>query len=241
MEDPWKEPAPTDLSNRVIALLEILLVAGLGDLLVIPLTLQVARIPVSRVMESSTVLFAVLMSKATVTLLLVLLLLRFKGETLRTIGWRARPLQGESWRGLLFVPVLFATMGLVAVLFEYFGPQYVTRENPLLVMLDRPSDVLLFLLSSFYVGGLQEEVQRAFILDRFRQHLGGPVVGLVLWSIAFGLGHAVQGIDNMVKAGILGLLFGLLYLRRGDLTSPIVAHAVFNSVTVLVFWFALRS
>ena len=53
-------------------------------------------------------------------------------------------------------------------------------------------------------GGLREEVQRAFILHRFERHLGGAAIGLVVFSVAFGLGHLVQGRDAAVITGLLG-------------------------------------
>ena len=41
-------------------------------------------------------------------------------------------------------------------------------------------------------GGVREELQRAFLLRRFEQHLGGPV-GVLVLSIAFGLGTIRKG------------------------------------------------
>jgi membrane protease YdiL (CAAX protease family) len=43
-------------------------------------------------------------------------------------------------------------------------------------------------------------------------------------------------VDNAVAAGLLGLLFGILYLRRGSLTGPIAAHAAYNLLTLAVYW-----
>ena len=127
--------------------------------------------------------------------------------------------------------------------------------------MDEPGDLVLFLMSSVYVGGIKEEIQRAFILDRFERYLGpillwpflpfvnrsisgkeelghrlGAGIGLIVWSILFAVGHAVQGVDSAAGAGVLGLLFGLLYLWRRNLIAPMVAHALFDITTLLIVW-----
>jgi membrane protease YdiL (CAAX protease family) len=80
---------------------------------------------------------------------------------------------------------------------------------------------------------VREELQRAFILHRFDQRLGGAVVGLVIFSAAFGLLHLDQGYDASVGIGVLGLLWGAIYIRRRSVVGPMVNHASFNAAQVL--------
>jgi membrane protease YdiL (CAAX protease family) len=86
---------------------------------------------------------------------------------------------------------------------------------------------------SIVAGGLREELQRAFLLRRFEQHLGGAAVGIVVLSTAFGLGHVMQGWDAVVTTGLLGAFWGLIYLWRRSSIAPILSHAGFNSIEVL--------
>jgi membrane protease YdiL (CAAX protease family) len=95
----------------------------------------------------------------------------------------------------------------------------------------------LFIATALIAGGFKEEVQRAFILSRFRSHLGGAFPGLLLWSSAFALGHYVQGAQGMVVAGLYGLIFGIVYLWRGRLIAPIVAHGAYDVCALLASWF----
>ncbi len=67
----------------------------------------------------------------------------------------------------------------------------------------------------------------------------GFILGLILWSLFFAFGHALQGIDNAVAAGILGVCFGLLYIWRRNLVAPMVAHALFDVATLLIVWFVM--
>ena len=82
-------------------------------------------------------------------------------------------------------------------------------------------DVVVLAVVGLLAGGIREEVQRAFILHRFEQHLGGAVAGLVCFSLLFGVGHALQGWPAVVTTTLLGAFWGLVYLappqhRRAD-------------------------
>ena len=65
-------------------------------------------------------------------------------------------------------------------------------------------------------------------LRRFDQHLGGGWLGLAVFSVAFGLGHFIQGWDTVVVTGALGVLWGALYLTRGSAVAAMVSHTGFN-------------
>ena len=64
--------------------------------------------------------------------------------------------------------------------------------------------------------------------------LGGPVSGLVITSIAFGLGHVVQGWDAVIVTGLLGAFWGTLYVVRHSIVAAVVSHALANGVQVLI-------
>ena len=225
----------TSLANRIGNALEVLLVALFGSLLV-PIGFSAAGLSTEKILNNASLLVILLLTDASVTLLLILGLLRLRGQSLRDLGWgHGSPLR-ECLSGCLFLPALFMAVFLVSNSFRILLPDYATRDNPLLELIKNPHDLILMIISSVYVGGFKEEIQRAFVLNRFQENLGGAVPGLLIWSAFFGYGHLVQGLDNAVGAGILGLLFGLLYLWRRSLTGPIVAHAVYDVFTVVIFW-----
>jgi uncharacterized protein len=91
----------------------------------------------------------------------------------------------------------------------------------------------LFAVVAIFAGGVREELQRAFLLHRFEQYLGGAWLGVVLLSIAFGLGHFVQGWDAAITTGTLGAFWAVIYLRRRSSMAPVVSHAGFNSLEIL--------
>lgn len=233
---PTPQPAPRiDLLERVGAGIEVILVAVAG-LLVLPFFFAWWDVGPAGVMQRADYVVTLMVADATVTLLLIALMQKARGQSWSVLGWDFSNVRSRVLTGVFAVPFLFGTVFLVRLFFEYFLPQYASETNPLLELIDSEVALGLFLFSSIYVGGFKEEVQRAFVLERFRKYLGGPWLGLVLWSLFFGYGHAVQGVDNAVGAGLLGVLFGILYLWRRNLVAPIVAHALYDITTLVLYW-----
>ena len=90
-----------------------------------------------------------------------------------------------------------------------------------------------FAVVGVVAGGFREELQRAFVLQRFDRYLGGARLGLLLFSIVFGLGHYLQGWDAAIITAILGVVWGALFLMRGSVVAPIVSHASFDVLEVI--------
>ena len=75
------------------------------------------------------------------------------------------------------------------------------ETNPLEQLAATPGQAALFSLVAIIAGGLREELQRAFMLRRFEQYLGGATLGVWVLSVAFGLGHVMQGWDAVDHNG----------------------------------------
>jgi membrane protease YdiL (CAAX protease family) len=103
-----------------------------------------------------------------------------------------------------------------------------------------PLQIAAFVALVLIAGGVREELQRAFLLRRFEQGLGGPVIGVVVTSVAFGLGHSLQGWDAAVVTGLLGALWGSVYLWRRNVLPNMVSHALFNVGEILIAVTAVR-
>ena len=66
------------------------------------------------------------------------------------------------------------------------------------------------------------------------------MLGLIIWSVDFCAGLYLQGLQNAEAAGLFGLLFGAVYLARGSLVAPMVAHGAYDSLALLAYWFLRR-
>ena len=138
--------------------------------------------------------------------------------------------------GLTLVPFLFLINAAVAVSLKLYFPQYYVEENPITELIQTPQQLVLLIFSALIAGGIKEELQRAFIITRFRLHLGGAGLGLIIWSIGFGLGHYVQGVQGILIATIYGFIFGIVYVLSGSLIAPIIAHGAYDTLALVAYW-----
>ena len=166
---------------------------------------------------------------------LVVWLLRRRGETVRDVLTGRRRQGREILIGLMLVPLVLMFIASTMWLLRSLYPQLRNvPDNPLEAMARTLGGAAVLMAVSIVAGGVREEVQRAFLLHRFRTDLGGPVTGLVITSVAFGLGHVVQGWDAMIVTGLLGAFWGLVYLSRGSITVGVVSHGLANAAQVVV-------
>ncbi len=165
---------------------------------------------------------------------LVLFFLRAHHESARTVLLGRVGLLREALVGLAVLPAVFMLALLLLVGILRFAPYlHNVAQNPLEDMLRNRGDALIFAVVVMIAGGVREEVQRGFIVHRFGQYLGGAGWGVLIYSLAFGLGHVEQGIDAVIVTALLGALWGLLYLVRRSIIAPVVSHASFNLVQLL--------
>ena len=120
---------------------------------------------------------------------------------------------------------------MIAAIVQLYAPWLHNDVNPFQTLIRAPNGILVVGALSIIVGGLREEVQRAFVLHRFTQ-IGTPVVGLIVFSVLFGLGHQVQGWDAVIMTAALGAIWGAVYLRRRSLMAPAVCHGAFDVIQV---------
>ncbi len=227
--------------DRVQALFEVLLLSGLVSSLLAIMPFVARGIGRNVLLSNVPTLASYLLLESCVTFALLYLVMRAHGESMRKLGlsWvRWRP---NVFTGFAIVLVLFFLNLILSLAFQKFLPKYYMEQNPLAEIIHTPRDLYLLIGAALIAGGIKEELQRAFILRRFQTHLGGAGLGLVLWSAAFGLGHSVQGVEGVVAASIFGLIFGAVYLIRNNLVAPMVAHAVYDTLALLGYWFVMHN
>jgi hypothetical protein len=102
-------------------------------------------------------------------------------------------------------------------------------------------EFVLFAAVAIIAGGLREEIQRAFILHRCEQRLGGAigaigalvgvrvpqrwerrlgaVLGVIGFGLLFGAMHYLQGWSAVIITALLGTLWNLVYLARRSVVA----------------------
>jgi membrane protease YdiL (CAAX protease family) len=241
------DPEVIDVRARVTAVLEILLCSSIPTQLAIGALLRAVGIRSTDAAGHLSLTFVVALSLTDTVLLIVMmiLLMHAHGESARRT-WIGPPsgfalrrpgsryLLHEALVGLVTVPLVFVGVGLLLNTIRLVVPSLHNVEtNPLESLASTPSQAALFSLVAIFAGGVREELQRAFMLRRFEQYLGGATLGVWVLGAAFGLGHIMQGWDAVITTATLGAFWAWMYLLRRSSIGPIVSHAGFNSLEIL--------
>ena len=182
-----------------------------------------------------------LLLDATLLIGLIFWLLRRRGERPREVFLGIRPIGGEVKLGVWLTAAVFAlALVILSTARVLFPSLHNVKENPLQDLIQTPVQAFILAIVATISGGLREEIQRAFIIHRFGQHLGGERVGLILYSLVFGLGHALQGWDAVLTTTILGLFWGYVYVSRRSIVAPVVSHSGFNAAEIFQYFMLAR-
>lgn len=241
---PLDSPVPeVPRGSRGLSILEVVLCSGFPTQIVIGglLVLLGARVSTGDGLPFPFVVAVSLLDTLAIVVL-VTVFLRLRGEEPGRVLLGSGPLWPEMRRGVAWVPIVFLLVIGVGAAIRTLAPwMHNVTHNPLQAMLTSPWRVAVFAVVVVLAGGVREEVQRAFILHRFEQDLGGRRLGLALFSIAFGAGHLTQGYDAALITGILGLLWGMLYLSRRSMVAPAVSHSLFNLIEIALYQYASKN
>lgn len=187
---------------------------------------------------SSTFVFTLSLLDTVVLLTLIVALLVRRGESPCRVFFGERPPGREVGVGLLSLPLVFTVVAALTVLIRVYVPSlHNVPDNPLEALLGTQAGLAMFLFVVIVAGGVREELQRAFLLHRFREDLGQPWMGVLITSLAFGLGHTLQGLDAAIITGSLGAMWGVIYVLRRSAIAPMVSHSLFNSTELIRAFF----
>jgi membrane protease YdiL (CAAX protease family) len=235
-EPPESTPQTVELApahppiSRARAIAEVLLCSGYPtQLTIIALLTSLGLPPATDGTLSPTFVFVLSAADTVLLLGLVFLFLRGSGDDPRHVFLRHTRLRDEIVLGVLLLPVIFMLVIVVQMAIRLLAPYlHNVPVSPFTPLLSSPALVAGFVLLVLVAGGVREELQRAFLLHRFEQRLGGGSLGVALTSLAFGLGHTVQGWDAAIITALMGAFWGALYLTRRSVASTITNHALFN-------------
>ena len=231
------EQPPLTSGGRAAALVEILICSDYPTQIALAWTF--AALGYGPLAGQRLSVWYVALLSLTDTMLLLALIAMFlsaRGERARDVFLGARSPWREALAGLslTFVALILGVAVLAGV--QQLAPWlHTVEDNPLQELIRTPRDAAVFAVVVVVAGGIREEIQRAFLLRRFEQWVGGAGVGVVVTSVAFGAGHLLQGADAAIATGLLGAFWAVIYLRRRSVAAPIVSHASFNLLQLAQF------
>jgi membrane protease YdiL (CAAX protease family) len=179
---------------------------------------------------------------------------------LLVVGWISVRLRGRRWRdvGLQWDRRRWATTLLLGIVagacleaFQLFvstpALAGLTGKQPDLaqyqILVGNAKLALVGIALAWVLAAFGEElVYRGYLMNRVaelgRNTRGAWLVSLLLISALFGFGHCHQGLTGVLEEGFAGLLLGLLYFATGrNLSVPIVAHGVEDTIDVVLLYF----
>lgn len=248
MLDPAPEPSPAAVTPAILpvqrlgALVEVLLCSGFPSQLFLLAVLTGFGMPIRTGAGDLSPRFVFTLSLLDTLFVvgLVFFFLKAHHESPGAVLLGQKRVWREVFLGIALVPAIFILAALLLKGITTLAPElHNVPRNPLEDMLRNRQDAMTFAVVVTIAGGVREEIQRGFILHRFSQYLGGGAVGIVVFSVIFGLGHVDQGFDAVIATGALGAAWGVLYLARRSIVAPMVSHAGFNLLQ-LVNYVALR-
>jgi membrane protease YdiL (CAAX protease family) len=231
--------APTPVRqplSRGRAAVEVLICSGYPtQLLIVALLASVGITPYAEGAISPAFIFTVSAIDTVLLLGLVFSFLHLSQERARDVFLRPGRWIDEVGVGVLYLPVVFMLVIAVQFVVQRFAPSLHNVDvSPFTPLLSSPALLGGFVVLVLVAGGVREELQRAFLLHRFEQRLGGGAVGVALTSVAFGLGHTLQGWDAAIVTALMGAFWGVIYLTRRNVVSTVTNHAMFNLTQIVL-------
>ena len=180
-------------------------------------------------------ILSVTLADTVLLIALMVFFMRQRGESPSALWLGSRHIGREAVHGVMLIPIVFALVVFTLGTLRVAAPWLHNVEVNPLESLARGGllNSVLFGVVVIVAGGVREELARAFLLQRFERYLGGMTMGIVLLSVAFGLGHVDQGWDAVITTGMLGAFWAVVYARRRSSVAPVVSHAGFNSLEVV--------
>ena len=240
--DSLAPPAATPfLLSRRRATAEVLICSGYPtQLLIIAVLGDVGIGPGRAGTLSPAFIFGITAIDTVLLLSLVFFFLRLSNERPRDIFLGHRRVTEEIKLGIMLVPLIFLVVIAVQLGLRLVAPFLHNVEvSPFQSLLASPWLLTGFVVLVLIAGGVREELQRAFLLHRFEQRLGGGSLGVALTSVAFGLGHTVQGWDAAIVTALMGAFWGAMYLSRRSVVATITNHALFNIAQIALAYATL--
>jgi membrane protease YdiL (CAAX protease family) len=102
---------------------------------------------------------------------------------------------------------------------------------------------LIWIVLGFMLGGLLEEILfRGFLITRISKFLKvnkiSDLLALFATSVLFGLCHYYQGWSGVISTGLIGFMFGIIFLAfNKNLWYPILTHGFVNMTALTILYF----
>jgi membrane protease YdiL (CAAX protease family) len=183
-------------------------------------------------------------SYAIICFALIIVYLKKQNKTLRDLGLKRKGLSAHTFIvGILSAILWMAFIKIIYFPFiNYFFKNYIKAYTEYDFIKNNIVTLLIITVAAWIVGGFYEEIVfRGFIQGTiqkwFVKYKSSYWIAGLFTSILFGLYHWQQGIFGVIPAG-LGSFYWTYLLRRynGNLWYPIVSHALYDTIALMMIY-----
>lgn len=166
-------------------------------------------------------------------LFLILFFLWRNGEPFSHIGLTLHKAGREIAIGAgLFIP-LIVTVNLLQRAMRAGGLS-VPENAPSFLVPSGTAEYALAMVLLIVIAASEEVMFRGYLVRRFEGLTGNSASALIIAAFLFSLGHAYQLSGGVIGVGLLGIVFGLIFLWRKSLLAPMTMHFLQNFVGIIV-------
>jgi len=170
--------------------------------------------------------------------LIIFLLLKFQKETLHQFIFKSsRNLKKQLFFGLALGTVIaILALFVIGPIVSKLLPSQPNNTVELSQYFTDLTYLPFWLILVLFKGGFSEELWRTFGLAQFQNKFGnlGLYIALILGSFVFAMGHYYQGIDGVITSGIGGIIYGIVFIKRGSTFELIIAHGFRDVISILL-------
>lgn len=159
------------------------------------------------------------------------LLVRLVWRGVRSKGIRLWDIIGGRWRNgkdvavdvAICIPFLFVWEGAAGLMHRLLGP---SAAKSVAGMLPQSAlEIVMWIALSISAGICEEIVFRGYFQKQFAAYTGSTIAAVMLQGVVFGIGHAYQGVQQVIIISVLGMIYGCLAAWRRNLRANMIAHA----------------
>jgi len=175
-----------------------------------------------------------LLSMLFVTILFYFLYRKIHPEGFKIFRLNAEHLKKDALIGIGFAVLLAAIS--IFIIIPLAGP-----ENKTIVEAQKLVHTLPFInivTAGIFLGGFSEElffrghiITSISMISLKSRYL--VILAVTVSAILFGLGHEYQGLLGTLFSGLTSIIFALLYIKRKSLVSPMIAHALYDTLVAI--------
>jgi len=159
--------------------------------------------------------------------LLLIIVMRWEGEPLQSIGWRS-PRWSTLPFGVLAGLCIAVVSAILSQLLRLRSDTYFLSFLQSLPALERVALVIT-------AGVFEETLYRGYALERLSTYFGGKWVAAVVTVLLFTFAHAPAfGAAQLAPVLLVSVLVTLLYLWRRNLLLNMIAHTTIDAIGLLI-------